>query len=244
MASSTILGSIIDSVPQISNIIAKTVDADVLIVDNNFMLVGETNRYFLHHSVTTVNTMIGQVIVNQKTLIIPDKNEFPTCQACSDFEKCQIAGFIGVPIVYDDRIIGAIALILPKHRIQSIFQDADNYVAFIQNMAEELVDKIQKKIKYNELNQIISDREHILDMLPDSVLFTDNQGIIRYCNKEFYQTFHRNNTVIGEQIQNIIPHKVLYDFFETRREIINQKVLIVIGNFSFYGFISHMNTIS
>lgn len=238
MASSTILGSISDLVPQFANIIAKTVDSDVLVVDNNFVVIGETNRYFLHKHYVTVNTMIGQVIVNQRKIIVPNKDEYPICQNCKDVDNCQIVGFIGIPIFFDNIIIGAIALFLPKHRIENLFQDVDSSIAFVETMAEDLVGKIQKKKEYNELDQIIKDRELIFDMLPDAIIFTDNQGKIKYYNKAFETMFQMKSIVVGDQIQNIIPHKLIYDFFDTRRQIANQKILIELGNLSFYGFVS------
>lgn len=238
MPSSTLLGSISESVTQFANIISKTIDTDVLIVDNNFNVIGETNRYFVQHSLVSTYTIVGQVIVNQQKMIIPNKSEYPICQNCKDFGKCQIAGFIGVPLFYDDRVIGAIALILPKHRIKNIFQDVDSSIAFINNMAEDLVGRIQKKQEFNELNQVIKEREQILDMLSDAVVLTDNIGSIKYHNKAFQSIFQRNNDFIGEEIQNMIPHKIIYDYFETRHEYENQKVLIEIGSQSFYGFVS------
>lgn len=238
MASSTMLGSISDMVPQFANIIAKTVDSDVLVVDNNFVIIGETNRYFMHKHYVTGNTMIGQVIVNQKKIIIPNKDEYPICQACKDHDHCQIVGFIGIPIVYDNAIIGAIALFLPKHRIDNIFQDVDSSIAFVENMAEDLVFKIQKKKEYNDLNQVIKDRELILDVLPEAIVYADNQGVIRFYNKAFEVLFQVKNMIIGDQIQEVIPHKVIYEFLDNRRQVLNQKILIELGSVSFYGFVS------
>ncbi len=238
MPSSTLLGSISESVTQFANIIAKTIDTDVLIVDNNFNVIGETNRYFVQHSLVNINTMVGQVIINQQKMVIPNKSECQICQNCKDFGKCQIAGFIGIPLFYDDRVIGAIALILPKHRIKNIFQDVDSSIAFINNMAEDLVRRIQTKQKFNELNQFIKEREQILDLLSDAVVMTDNLGIIKYYNKAFQRIFQSNNDFIGKEIQSLLPHKVIYDYFETRHEYENQKVLIDLGTQSFYGFIS------
>lgn len=238
MPSSTILGSISESVVQFANIIAKTIDTDVLIVDNNYNVIGETNRYFVQHSLVNINTIVGQVIANQRKMVIPNKNEDSICQNCKDFVKCQIAGFIGIPLFYDDIVIGAIALILPKHRIDNIFQDVDSAITFINNMAEDLVGRIQKKQKFNELNQAVKEREQILDILSDAVVLTDNRGVIKYCNKAFRAMFQRINDFIGEEVQNILPHKVIYDYFETRHEFENQKALIEFESNSFYGFIS------
>ena len=238
MIISTLLGSIKDSVIEFSNEISKRVDADVLIVDNNYNVIGETVRYFNQYSDIGMETMIGQVIVNQEKVVIADKKDFAICNKCKETDKCQIVGFIGVPIFYEDRVIGAIAMILPKHRISSIFQDIDYSIAFIENMAEVLVGKLKNKNENDEIKQIIREREAILDTISDAIVLTDNFGTILYANRLFYTSMHLDDNITGKQIQNILPHKIFEEFFETGCIFKNQKILLDLGNHSFYGFTS------
>ena len=60
----TILRTIQDSVVQFAEVIAKTVDTDVLIVDNNLKVVGETLLYYRLYSIVDIHSIIGQVLVN------------------------------------------------------------------------------------------------------------------------------------------------------------------------------------
>lgn len=235
MIISTLLGSIKDSVIEFSNEISKRVDADVLIVDNNFNVIGETVRYFSQYSEIGMDTMIGQVIVKQEKVVIADKRDFYICQKCKEIDKCQIVGFIGVPIYYEDRVIGAIAMILPKHRISSIFQDIDYSIAFIENMAAVLVGKLKNKNENFEIKNTIKEREAILDTISDAIVLTDNFGIIQYANRKFYSSMNFDQNINGKQLQNILPHKLLEDFFETRNTFNNQKILLDLGNRTFYG---------
>lgn len=238
MAISTFLGSIKDSVVHYGQIISKTVDADVIIVDNNFNVIVQTERYFNQYTVINMDTLIGQVLVNQEKVIVSNKMEYVACQNCKELENCQIVGFIGLPIYYDDRVIGAIALVLPKHRVQPIFQELNHSVEFIESMSEVLAGKIRINKENFELNKRLKQREVLLDMLPDSVVLTDNNGLINYCNKMFKSVFGINEECLGEPIQNIISHKLISEFFETRYEFKSQKILVDLANSSFYGFVT------
>jgi transcriptional regulator with PAS, ATPase and Fis domain len=238
MSISTFLGSIKDSVVYYGQIISKTVDADVIIVDNNFNVIAKTERYFNQYTMINLDTLIGKVIASQEKVIVSNKMEYPTCQKCKEIQKCQIVGFIGLPIYYDDRVIGAIALILPKHRVIPMFQEIDNSIEFVENLSEVLAGKIRDNKEFYELKQTLKEREILLDMLPDSVVFTDNNGVISYCNRIFKTSFGIEHDCIGEQIQNIISHKLISGFFETRYEFKNQKILIDLDYGSFYGFAS------
>jgi len=239
MATATILGSVVDLVKQMGEKLSKILDTDVLIVDNNFNIISETNRYFVQHSKVIMDSMIGQVIVNQESLVVADKNEFFICQKCVDFNECQVTGFIGVPIFYVDRVIGAVALIFPRHRAKDLLQHSDVIISFIKYIIlEDLVEKIPQKNELVELVQIINEREHMLDNLSDAVVLTDEFGVIKYYNKQFENMIGLEKKCINERIQKVIPHNIVLDYFESRHEYDNQKVLIEWGEQTFYGFVS------
>ena len=181
MATATILGSVADLVKQMGDKLSRILDTDVLIVDNNFNIISETNRYFVQHSKVIMDSMIGQVIINQESLVVADKNEYFICQKCMDFNECQVTGFIGVPIRYVDRVIGAVALIFPRHRVKDLLQQSEVIISFIKYMIlEDLVEKIPQENELAELRHIVSEREHLLDILSEAVVLTDEFGAIRY----------------------------------------------------------------
>ena len=85
--SQTLLETIQDSVQQFAEAIAKTMDADVLIVDNNLYVIGKTGFYFRLYSPVDINCVVGQVLLGQKNIIIKDRKSYEPCRRCPAYEE-------------------------------------------------------------------------------------------------------------------------------------------------------------
>ena len=68
----TLLETIKDTGKQFADVIAKTLDADVLIVDNNLNVVAKTGLYFRLYSQIEIHCIIGQILLGQKKIMMED----------------------------------------------------------------------------------------------------------------------------------------------------------------------------
>lgn len=238
MGLQTSLGSIKEFVTRFSDIICNTVDADVIIMDNNLEIVGKSFRYFSLYNTINAGSLISGVLAKRETLIVKDKGEVESCCVCPQFENCKMVGFVGVPIIYENYAVGVISLLLPQHRVKSLFQTLDTSVEFVENMAELLAGKIRENYENLQLSQAIEERETLMDLLSEAVVYMDDFGNIIHMNQMFMKRFLVKETCVGKQIQQLLPHKVFQDYFENKQEIKGQRVYFERGEISFYGLAS------
>lgn len=238
MGLQTSLGSIKEFVTRFADIICNTVDADVIIMDNNLEIVGKSFRYFSLYNTISAGSLISAVLAKRKTLIVKDKGEVESCCQCPQFENCKMVGFVGVPIIYENYSVGVISLLLPQHRVKSLFQTLDTSVEFVENMAELLSGKIRENNENLQLSQAIEERETLMDLLSEAVVYMDDYGNIIHINKMFMKRFMVKEDCVGKQIQQMFPHKVFQDYFENKQEIRGQRVYFERGEMSFYGLAS------
>lgn len=238
-----LLARIKDDVIQFADVISKTLDVDVLIVDNNLKSVGNTVRYFDKYDIIRRVSVIGQVITTGEVIAIDDKSNFSACKVCPDFYECEMCGLIGVPIFYRDCVVGAIALILPKQKIPQIFKDVRNSIEFLKRMADLLSSKLQNSDDYTALRVIKQEREVLMDAIEDAIVSTDNIGYISYHNKQFEKYFGRGKSCVGQLLHEIIPHKVISDFLDNQVKVKDKLIFTENREDSFYGLVSCNNII-
>lgn len=237
-AARTLLETIRESAERFAEVIAKTLDADVLIVDSNLNIVGKTALYFRLYSLIDINSIIGQVLLGQKAVVVEDRKLFETCKRCPAYEECQISAMIGVPVYYMERAVGVIALILPKHRMPEIFEKKDFTVAFLKNMAELLTGNLKFNDEYVSARQVSLEREQMLNCLDEGIVYTDNAGEILYYNQAFAEMFGIHEGCRGENLLYLLPHRILRDYFQNRMVLRNLKISMEHGTNQFYGFLS------
>ncbi len=234
----TMLGSIKEFVVRFSDIISNTIDADVIIADNNHEVIGSAFRYFTLYNGIEVGSLIAEVIAKKKKLVEKDKKNRASCQKCEQFESCKIVGFVGVPIFYNGYVVGAIALILPQHRVVTLFQNIETSTEFLENMAELLAGKIEERNQNQSLNQMVMERDAMMDLLSEAVVFTDYFGNIAYCNKAFQKLFGVRPEILGKRLYEVVPHVVLQEYFQEHKAFKNIRLYIAWKTGAFYGFVS------
>ena len=238
-----LLARIKGALSKFANTISKMLDVDVLIVDSNLKVVGSTFRYFDQYDVIRRVSIIGQCMTTREVVSIEDRRKFSTCQACPEYETCEMRGLIAVPIVYKDTVVGAIALIIPQQKVAAIFRDVNNSIEFLQNMASLLSSKLQDSDDYSALDVIKQEREILMDEVEYAIVSTDNLGVVNYHNRRFLEYFHQEKSCVGKPLYELIPHKVITDFLGRQVRVENKLIFTDNGAESFYG-LATCNTIT
>lgn len=236
-----LLAEIKNDVIKFSEVISKILEVDVLIVDSNLKTISNTYHYPDKPMAIHQLSIIGQVISSGKTITIDDKNNYDTCKECSDFKKCLMKGFICVPILYREAVIGAIALIVPDHKIQYVFRNVNSSIEFLERMADLLSSKIQNSDDYNNLNLIKREREVIMDSIDYAMVSMDELGYITYYNKRFKQYFGNSTDCRGMFIRDLISHKYINEFLLNYIEFSDKLIYFEKDSQPFYGFLTCMN---
>lgn len=236
-----LLAEIKNDVIKFAEAISKILEVDVLIVDSNLKTISNTYHYPYTPMPIHRQTIVGQVITSGKTITIEDKNNYSTCKECLDFEKCGMKGLICVPILYKDAVVGAIALIVPEHKIENVFRNVNNSIEFLERMADLLSSKMQNSDDYNNLNLIKREREVIMDSIDYAMVSMDELGYITYYNKRFKQYFGDKTECCGMFIRDVIPHKYVTEFLLNYIEFSDKLIYFEKDSRPFYGFLSCMN---
>ena len=236
--SQTLLETIKESVESFAELIAKTMDADVLIVDNNLNVIAKTSLYFRLYSPVDLQCVIGQVLISQKKILVEDRKKHESCMRCPSYEECRIAGMIGVPVFYNGRIIGAVALILPRHRVPLLFGNVERATEFMENTAAVMTEGLRYNDEYSAIRRETLEKEQVLDNLDAGLVYTDNMGEIQYCNRAFRELFGVHESCLGENILTLLPHRILRDYLQDRRPIRNLKVSMEHAGSQFFGFLT------
>lgn len=233
-----LLAQIKEDVIKFAEVISKTLDVDVLVVDNNLKTISNTYRYFDKFDLVNHSSVIGHVISSGQVVTLEDKKDFGICRDCVDYKECTMTGFIGVPIFYNDVVVGAVSLVLAKQRVSQIFKDIANAVKFLESMVDLLSSKLRNFDDYNTLRLITRERELLMDSVTDGIVSTDDIGYITYYNKQFAQYFNLEKSCIGKMIQEVIPHEAIINFVKEPSEIKDRVVSIETEATSFNGVLS------
>lgn len=236
-----LLAEMKDVVTKFADVISKVLDVDVLIVDSNLKTVGNTYRYFDKFTLIRRISVIGQVITTGEVVAVDDRANHNACKDCPDYNECEMSGFIGVPIFYNNTVVGAIALVLPKSKIPQIFKDVRNSVEFLERMADLLSSKLQNSDDYNNLNVIKREREVIMDSIDDAMVSMDDIGYITYYNKRFEQYFGIKESCVGKFIKDVIPHRYISEFMSNYNEFSGRLMYFEQNENTFYGYVSCRN---
>ncbi len=220
--------------------ISKILNVDVMIVDKNYNWIANT---FTDINLVTSYSIIGSVMQSGKVAIVNDKKQFDICKNCPDVESCVINGFIGVPIFYDNKVIGVISLLILRNNKSKVFDNLDVSVDFLERMSDLLSSKLKNIDNNKKLNIINKEREIIIDMIDDALVFVNNVGEVIYYNNKFEKYFEIDKKIIKKDIRHILEHSIIKQIIELRKEISYKMFYYEMRNIRFYGFLSYRNII-
>ena len=180
------LKMISDIATQLAQMIARLLNVDVMVVDSSLERISNTYRIGEVLYPVKRDSNVGQVIQSGRPLIIDRPKNYPACMVCPGRNSCNVDGFIGVPIFYNDAIVGAIALIVPITCTVRIFSNTKNVVAFLEQAAALLSGIIRTAGEKGDCNLDILT---FCRMIPGAVASVDPSGHITYFNTKFAQLF-------------------------------------------------------
>lgn len=221
--------------------ISKILDIDVLIIDDHYNRIANTFRYVSDPTPITRHTIIGEVLHSGRVVVVSDKADYEHCKNCKDLEECAISGLLSVPIFFDQKVVGAIALLVPTNKTSPIFQNLEVAIDFLERMADLLSSKLKNIDDYEKLNFIKKEREIIIDMIEDGLVFLNDDNEIVHCNHQFESSFNVGRNIIGEHIGKIIDHPLIHEVMMFKEDFSHKLFYYEHKLNSFYGLLSCRN---
>lgn len=227
-----------DFVEKISEAISNILGVDVVIVDSNYNRLGNTFSYPGEPLPIRRMSVMGQIIESGKPIMMDKKETYASCKNCPDIATCSISSMLGVPLLFHDKVVGAIALVIPAAKKVQVFNNLSNTMNFLENMADLLSGKIQNLYDYQNLNRIRQERESLMDCLDDVIVTTDHLGNITYSNKAFRMIFAGGAASLAGNITQYISHHLIRESLAQRDGYQNKLFYYKTDTQDFYGFVS------
>ena len=217
-------------------VISDVLDTDVIIVDEDMDIIGKSLKYFSLYNDIKIGSLIARVISANERLYIKDKAEINTCRKCKEYKICKMKGFIGVPIRFENRVLGVLALILQKLKVNKLFTKLDSTIFFMENMAELIGIRINEINEKKSLDDKMKRVEAILDFTNDALVYTDKYANIILSNKAFKKLFDKDNSMVSKPRNLKEIYKDILDLYARDKKIKN--ISLTYNESLFRGFLS------
>lgn len=219
-------------------VISDVLDTDVIIVDEDMDIIGKSLKYFSLYNDIKIGSLIARVISANERLYIKDKAEINTCRKCKEYKICKMKGFIGVPIRFENRVLGVLALILQKSKVNKLFTKLDSTIFFMENMAELIGIRINEINEKKSLDDKMKRVEAILDFTNDALVYTDKYANIILSNRAFNKLFDKDNSMVSKPRNLKEIYKDILDLYARDKKIKNIKLSLIYNESLFRGFLS------
>jgi sigma-54 dependent transcriptional regulator, acetoin dehydrogenase operon transcriptional activator AcoR len=181
------LDTIQDYVQKTTETIASVLDMNVIICDNALAIIGDSDSRWVVDGVTSLNagSILARVMQTNQCIILYSKSDNPACRDCINLEKCQVEAMIGVPIEYENQILGSIGILAENvDSRQRLQQKQEYYLSFITRMSELLKSKLSEKEQNFRLLLLQEQLSAILNSVDSGIIAVDEKGFMVHCNNE------------------------------------------------------------
>lgn len=230
--------SIQDSAQQIAIAIHEVVGVDVVIIDNHLQRITDTFRYQDNTLPIHSSSIIGRVIHTGQPIIVDNKYYFKSCVECKDRISCIMIGLVGVPILYEDQVIGAIGLIIDEKNSKHLIENVNLILGFLQQMADCLTSKLAVKINFENIEVLSVERDSALDALDAGVVLVNADGSVISYNQRFISLFGNQGIKSGVKLLDYVFHPLIDQALKIKASQYSQTIVILLCDTVFYGRLS------
>ncbi|WP_235421094.1 sigma 54-interacting transcriptional regulator [Erwinia oleae] len=171
IAAPSTMMSIQTTILNFCHLLAQVLQLEVEVVDHKLLRIAGTGPYGNRFGQTPESNtlLLGNVIEQQKEILIADSRFNSLCQGCDQRGDCKERAFLGVPIVGNQRCYGVVSLIAvndDQHR--RLVENAENYMQYIRYVSNLMVSQLSSS-RQNESES---------DAVLTSLLTSMDQGVI------------------------------------------------------------------
>lgn len=215
------------TIKQVANSISAVLNVDIMIMDDNFKVVGGTAK---HPDKYFISSVYRHIMKTGEPTVIENPGFNRLCKSCKLYEKCPEAAEFDCPIVLNNEVIGVISLVgyTDEHKDMMLSRKND-YMVFLMRMGELISSKVLEVSTAQRLEVTALKLTHIVNSVNEGIIAIDENGIITHCNKAAEKLFNVSyKNILGEKVESIIPS------FPSSYRTIGERITFKKKELSFY----------
>jgi PAS domain S-box-containing protein len=221
------LRSIRPTIQRVCDAIGAALDADVVILTNDYYIVGGTQRYKDMIGTYLTDTLyISKAVIERKEVIMVDSPGWdPICRPCERYQCCPDKIALNSPIFVDTDVIGIISMVgtsdKQKKRLNSKDQQLLNFIA---NMGELVASKMLEAFSAEQISYEKQRFESLVSSIHEGIIAIDEHGDIVNVNPSAEAILHLcKEKVINRQISDVLPDSRLIEVLRLGKGFENQE---------------------
>lgn len=233
-----------DTVSSICEAIANVLDVDVIVVDKDLMIIGNTYKYMVENDINVSETsIVGTSIFDRVNRVVMNIDEVEKCRICKSRDSCKLRGVISIPILHENHIFGAIGIMLESVEKQEAFRkNLEGIKVFLENMADLLISKLISVDQMDQIRTINHEIEHIITNVKDGIIYLDRDNRISYFNNVFVDYFNIKTDIKNQKISQVIDHPIINNYLFSKKNLTDEVFVLQNSSANFKGLISCVNT--
>lgn len=198
------------TIQQVAQSIAAVLNVDIMILDNNFKVVGGTvknqNKYF-------ISNVYKYIMSTGKPVIIEEPGFNDLCKGCKKHGNCPELVEFDYPIKFEEKTIGILSLVgYTVEYKEKMIARKNEYMIFLERMCEMISTKVLEVSISKQLRVAALQMTHIFNSVSEGIIAIDGNGVITHCSKAAEKLLKiQVGNIIGKSIIEFIP-----DFINTK----------------------------
>lgn len=212
-------------VAQTANIIGGVLNLDVLIVDRELLIIGDSDLASVsEEECIRKDSILATVMDKGEYVVLSSKEDNAGCLNCVHRDQCVVEMIIGIPIYFEGLIIGSVGIIAnTKYDKEKMISYKENYLRFIDRMIELIINKLREEQAFEEISLLKRRMEVVLDSIDHFLILVSKNGEIRQTNLNFKNIFRRE---LPKNIKEFLDPELVEKLLFGREEIKYKEVKI------------------
>jgi len=217
-------------VQQIIEALSTVLEVEITVVDKDLERIAGTGKFRSKIGNKIPNTYIlNKVIQTGQHHIIEDPGRNKLCKGCPDSHRCPETAVIDLPIVLENNIIGAMALVsFDEVTRKKLLQKKNKLLLFIKHFSQLISSKVLEEKLTKESLFLSEQLKSVLNTIDEGIIVINKTGRINLVNsyvKQKVDSFMEQN-LIGKPIGKIMPEINLNNALSLGNRINYQKGFI------------------
>ncbi|WP_332829345.1 sigma-54-dependent Fis family transcriptional regulator [Escherichia coli] len=199
----SVLMQIQPTIQRFARMLARVLQLEVEIVDENLCRVAGTGAYgkFLGRQLSGNSRLLRHVLETKTEKVVTQSRFDPLCEGCDSKENCREKAFLGTPVILQDRCVGVISLIAVTHEQQEHISDnLREFSDYVRHISTIFVSKLlEDQGPGDNISKIFAT---MIDNMDQGVLVVDDESRVQFVNQTALKTLGVvQNNIIGKPIR-------------------------------------------
>lgn len=222
-----------DELQEIAETVNAVIGIDITIMDKDLLRIAGTGRFKEKVGVYgPKNSVFEKCVLTGQPYFIENPRACKECIICDAIDICDEKAELCFPIIIDKKVEGVIGMIIfDESQREAFLEKQDSYKDFDKRMSELISSRISEKNINTKLEYKSKELLTVIDSVNEGIIIIDKDNNILSLNKAIKEKFKlKNFHIVGENISNLLPDKLITKFIKTNYSIEEEQVTINIEN--------------